>query len=201
MPILDCPTNAVPPLPTCVVGITDIEFGCSSVDGRLICVQLVQAADCTITREIVEIDGSPLIDSSTVVSCGIDYELTSSCYQDISSPSIQYERILVIDPVAQSVIATLWLDSAGAVISAPANIEPCKEQIVDRKAEIQRLSSPYSVIAPYNSVTVTAISADVVVNGVSIPSSFTWSVDSEEYEQFVNQVDISGSDYIVTEVR
>ncbi len=66
---------------------------------------------------------------------------------------------------------------------------------------VQRLAAPYVVVTNYSSATVTAISADVTIDGVSIPAGFTWSVDSSTNQIFTDTVSITGTDYIVTEVR
>lgn len=203
MPILDCPTDIVspPPTPTCVPGVVDIEFACSSIDGRMLFVQLYRLADCTVTKEIVELDGSPLADASTLVSCGRDYELVTSCYQDISNPSVKYDRAVIIDVDTLLSVGVIWLDSAGAIIPAPVNAEICSSPITQLKSTIQRLSGPYSVLAPFKSTTVTALTDDVTIDLVLIPKNFTWSVGSDNGEQFINQVEIDGTDYIVTETR
>jgi hypothetical protein len=66
---------------------------------------------------------------------------------------------------------------------------------------IQRLSAPYTVATGYKSLSVTALSNNVTIDGVSIPNSFTWSVDGSDGEVFLATVALAGSDYIVTEVR
>lgn len=66
---------------------------------------------------------------------------------------------------------------------------------------IQRLSAPYTVVTGYKSLSVTALSTDVTIDGVLIPNSFTWSVDGSDGEVFLATVALAGSDYIVTEVR
>ena len=66
---------------------------------------------------------------------------------------------------------------------------------------VQRLAAPYVVVTNYSSATITSISADVTIDGVSIPAGFTWSVDSSTNQIFTDTVSITGTDYIVTEVR
>jgi len=65
----------------------------------------------------------------------------------------------------------------------------------------QRLAVPYTVVTGYKSVSVTAISSDVTIDAVPVPASFNWSVDSSSGERFSDTVAITGTDYIVTEVR
>ncbi len=203
MPVLDCPTDIVvpPPVPTCVPGIIDIEFACSSIDGRLLCVQLYQLADCTITKEIVELDGSPLVDASTLINCERDYELITTCYQDIADPTIKYDRSVIVDTNTLTSVGTIWLDSTGSIVTPPVNIEPCSELIQQLKSTIQRINGAYSIIPPFKSATVTSLSNDVTIDSVLIPRNFTWSIGSDSKEEFINQIDIVGTDYIVTETR
>lgn len=203
MPVLDCPTDIVvpPPVPTCVPGIIDIEFACSSIDGRMLFVQLYRLADCTVTKEIVELDGSPLSDASVLVDCGRDYELVTSCYQSISDPSIKYDRAVVIDVGTLLSVGTIWLNSSGSIVPAPANVEICSSSVTQLKSTIERISGAYSVVPLFKSTTVTALSDDVTIDLVPIPKNFTWSVGSDNGEQFINQVEINGTDYIITETR
>jgi len=65
----------------------------------------------------------------------------------------------------------------------------------------QRLTGPYTVAALFRSVTITAVSADVTINGLPVPQFFTWSIDSDDGERYANTVLVTGTDYIITEVR
>jgi hypothetical protein len=58
-----------------------------------------------------------------------------------------------------------------------------------------------AIASGYKSVSVTAISADCTIEGQTIPQAFNWSVNSSTNERFTDTVAITGTDYIVTEVR
>jgi len=66
---------------------------------------------------------------------------------------------------------------------------------------VQRLNIPYTVATNYKSASVTAFSDDVTIDSVPIPENFSWSVDSSHMERFADTVDVTGTDYIITEVR
>lgn len=84
----------------------------------------------------------------------------------------------------------------------PVTIGSCDTgSVTNLTKTVQRLAAPYVVVTNYSSATITSISADVTIDGVSIPAGFTWSVDSSTNQIFTDTVSITGTDYIVTEVR
>lgn len=110
--------GGTPPTPTPPI---DKELACASTDGRLIIVDL-----STNPVSITELDGIPIGDGATPVSCNTDYEEIQKCYQDITDNSIQYTRITWFEaPDFLTVVATTWVDNLGTVVPAPVNIEPC----------------------------------------------------------------------------
>jgi len=68
-------------------------------------------------------------------------------------------------------------------------------------SQILNTSGINVVAIGFKSVSVTALSTDVTIDGQSIPQGFSWSVDSAENERYSNSVTVNGSSYILTEVR
>jgi hypothetical protein len=66
---------------------------------------------------------------------------------------------------------------------------------------IKRLSTPYTVVTGYKSLSITALSSNVTIDTVPIPNGFIWEVSGNKDEVFLAAVAVAGSDYIVTEVR
>lgn len=60
--------------------------------------------------------------------------------------------------------------------------------------------TPTTVTANYRSVSVTAYSSDVTIDGATIERGQIVSIDSNRYEQFVQDTVITGTDYLVTTV-
>lgn len=73
------------------------------------------------------VGGVDVTATHTIVSCpSDDRELVETCFQDIADPSIRYTRVTVVDLSAGAVVTeTFWLDGTGAIVAAPANVEPC----------------------------------------------------------------------------
>lgn len=104
------------------------------------------------------------------------------------------------------------VDADGTVTEipdVPADWTLCPEEeeavteteIVGLTKTVTRTSGTNIYAANYRSLSVTAFSDDVTIDGQAIPSGFTWSIDSNRFEQFVNDTAVTGTDYIVTEVR
>ena len=74
-------------------------------------------------------------------------------------------------------------------------------ELVSLTKIVTRATGSNAYVAPYKSLSVTTISDDVEIDGQLVPRGFTWSVDSNRYEQFSNDTTVDGTDYIVTEVR
>jgi hypothetical protein len=64
------------------------------------------------------------------------------------------------------------------------------------------VNTTYTVPAGYKSVSITSLTSGVTIDGVTIPSQFTWSVSSSHNERYSDTVLIGATgSYIVTEVR
>lgn len=109
----------------------DVEYliVCSSIDGRQLVQQIDASAGLPAVITLLELDGAPLTDASTAVQClgasGPDLENATTCMEDPAT-SQKFTRLSWFDAAAPTVIiATVWIDSAGAVVAAPAAPVPC----------------------------------------------------------------------------
>ena len=82
------------------------------------------------------------------------------------------------------------------------------QETIDALNEVKPLNSTttrekadQTVTAPYRAVSITAISGDVTIDGASVPASFNWSIDSNQNQEYTDDVVITGSDYILTVVK
>jgi hypothetical protein len=106
----------------------DFEIGCSSIDGRTIVRTYVQNEDGTITSAVFEQDGITLVtDGSILIKCEKDYEDVELCHQDITDNSIKYRQVIIYDTETNVSVSEIWLNSLGAIIAVPTNIEACTE--------------------------------------------------------------------------
>jgi len=138
-----------------------------------------------------------------------DIQKSIGCYRDAGGITIgtveihtEYRRNAAGNTVVHAVRYT---DAAGVpiLLGVGETVTPgaCAIGEVSLTQTVQRLAAPYTVVTGYKSVSVTAISSNVTIDGVAIPANFTWSVDSSSGERFSDTVAITGTDYIVTEVR
>lgn len=98
----------------------------------------------------------------------------------------------------------------GTLVCGKTEIEisaSCKQELIDGITEVvdltkthERTSGANTYTAPYRSLTITAISNDVVIDGQAIPRGMSVSVDSNENERIINDTIVDGSDYFVTQV-
>lgn len=91
-----------------------------------------------------------------------------------------------------------FLPADGSVVSYHADCASLNEPLTK---EISEGDSLTTFIAPYHSLTVTALSNDVTIDGVNIPQGLTWSVDSNKGEQFANDTIVDGTQFITTIVK
>lgn len=111
----------------------------ASFDPELVCVLendniyivYVDTSDSVPVPKIYDFNGVDVTGTVTPVKCDtpLDRELVEKCFQDITDPSIRYNRITVLDlSVTPSVVLeTLWFDNTGNIIPAPVNVEACEE--------------------------------------------------------------------------
>ena len=81
------------------------------------------------------------------------------------------------------------------------SVSELEPSLVELTKTITRTGGLNTYSAPYKSLSISAISDDVEIDGQPVPMGFPWSVGSNRYEQFVNDTVVDGTDYIVTEVR
>lgn len=79
--------------------------------------------------------------------------------------------------------------------------EPVVTPVVGLTKTVQRTSGTYTVATNYKSVSVTAFSSDVTIDGAPVPMGFPWGVDSSSNERYTDTVTVTGTDYLITEVR
>ena len=104
--------------------------------------------------------------------------------------------------------------SAASIIECPEDSNEvsiaaeCKQELAhlinapaDLTKTVSRTSGPNTYSANYCSLSITAFSGDVTIDGQDIPQGFGWSVSSNENERFVNDTIVDGTDYIVTLVQ
>lgn len=86
-------------------------------------------------------------------------------------------------------------------------VETLLQGVIDQQAEtvdLQKVRSRVTdgsittIAAPYRSVSITALSDDVTIDGQAIPLGFTESIGSNRNEQFTENTTIAGADYFVT---
>lgn len=78
---------------------------------------------------------------------------------------------------------------------------PVVTPVVGLTKTVQRTSGTYTVATNYKSVSVTAFSSDVTIDGAPVPMGFPWGVDSSSNERYTDTVTVTGTDYLITEVR
>lgn len=111
----------------------DWELTCLTNDGGATVEQGVVAFDMSDPQDPTEtlyLNGVDVTGTYTRTDCTQatqDRELVTNCYQDITDPTIRYQRVDVIDVASTpaTVLETIWLDSTGAVITEPSNIQLC----------------------------------------------------------------------------
>lgn len=128
-PCADTPALPVPEV--------DCEWirGCDDVsgDGSLVAPYLIKICTDTLTGiasapTTHALDGSAYAPANPIACPGAkDLEALRACYRSIADASIHYFRIDLIDPVAQTVVASIWQDESGATVATPAGVEPCSE--------------------------------------------------------------------------
>ena len=84
----------------------------------------------------------------------------------------------------------------------------CKQEIaelinarVDLSKTVSRSSGSNNFTAPYRSLSITALSDDVTIDGQSVPQGFNWNVNSNQNEQIKDNTVVDGTDYISTLVQ
>lgn len=152
--------------------------------------------------------GSVVPAQYTVNSVSIEGDLT------VVGAKTPIKQIETVDTLGQKV--TSFIDLLGNPYTVVGTVQPCDmygealQEIISLLQPtpdvgltklMQRLSASYTVATLYKSVSVTAISSDVTVDGVPVPATFNWSVDSSSKERYTDTVTVNGSDYIITEVR
>lgn len=111
----------------------DWELTCLTNDGGATVEQGVVAFDMSDPQnptETLYLNGVDVTGTYTRTDCTQatqDRELVTNCYQDITDPTIRYQRVDVIDVASTpaTVLETIWFDSTGAVITEPSNIQLC----------------------------------------------------------------------------
>ncbi len=123
------------PIKVCIDGLTETvvyEKYCDIATG-----EVVAYAVLTATEDLPSVTTVQWFDPSfsliavqpanSKVCSVMDIETLSNCFQDITDPTIRYSATVLINtsvtpPIS---IGTIWTDGTGAIVPAPANIEPC----------------------------------------------------------------------------
>lgn len=123
----------LPPIDTCGTGgssisqLYEIELTCVSENDNLYVIQ----TDMTVTPPVLtifDLAGSDVTGTVTPIVCPSGKnDVEYVCYQDIADPTIKYTRVDIWDTTVTpaSLTGSVWLDASGAVVGAPANVEPC----------------------------------------------------------------------------
>ena len=72
---------------------------------------------------------------------------------------------------------------------------------VDLTKTVSRTSGPNTYSANYRSLTISAFSGDVTIDGQAIPQGFNWTVGSNQNERIVDDTVVDGTDYMSTLVQ
>ena len=64
-----------------------------------------------------------------------------------------------------------------------------------------RTSGSNTYVAPYRSISITALSDDVVIDGQAVPQGFSEAITSNENEEYIQNTAVAGSDYFITITR
>jgi hypothetical protein len=123
--------------------VWDWEITCVSDDGGVTKVSAVVVYDMRDPQnpaETIYLNGVDVTGSFVKVVCDtpLDRELVEKCFQDITDPTIRYNRITVLDlSVTPSVVLeTLWFDNAGNIVAAPVNVEACEEMFAPQAIKV-----------------------------------------------------------------
>jgi len=140
----------------------DFEIVCADTDGRILLLQTIANPP-----ELTEIDGSAIGDGAVAANCDVEYVTSESCFQDDTDNSIRYTRLVYIDVDDPTNITIIWLDSAGAVIATPSNIEPCSSLSGTLDDQTHVLSHGVDINVPTGakSVAITRLTGTVTVDG------------------------------------
>lgn len=115
-----------------------IETTCVAENTNLYIIETNQAVTPP-TVKIFDFAGTDVTGTVTPIVCpGAKHDVEESCYQDIADPFIKYTRANIYDvAVTPPVLSgTIWLDGAGAIVAAPANVEACEEMFAPQAIKL-----------------------------------------------------------------
>lgn len=146
----------------------------------------------------VERDYGPRTDRCIVDAAGVEVPNTGVFWEvrtDFFGNDVPPKR-----EVYSELVAGEWV---AYTLGAGETVAKCKSDatIVDLVKTHSRTSGNNTYAQPYRSITVTALSADVTIDGQAMPEGMTVSVDSNENERHITDTVVTGSDYFVTEVK
>lgn len=190
-----CEEAPTPPLPE-----QDCEWirGCDDVagNGSSIVPYLIKICTDTLTGVATApatfaLDGSAYTPVNPTACPGVkDLEVSRVCFRSIADASVLFFRLDLIDPVAQTVVASIWQDESGATVAAPSGVEPCSENgdraYVPRTSGLVAGATAFAIPAPaapaqLRSFTLLVRSGSATLtNGpdagtVFPPGSYSWS--------------------------
>lgn len=123
------------PIKVCFDGLTEnvvYEKYCDITTGDVVGYAVLETTETVPPTTTVKwfdvafapIGGQP---ANSKVCSVMDIETVTNCFQDVTDPTIRYSASVLINtsvtpPVS---IGTIWTDGTGAIVAAPANIQPC----------------------------------------------------------------------------
>ena len=155
-------------------------------------------------KEVVVTNGVAVLQGVNPQPVTLNYDVAvGSVYQYFNSVGLPVGTPFNTDGTPYTVVGTLLFECPNIIDDLEDNAEyngTANAQLALVKTVIDGTGT-IVVATGYKSASVTALSADVTIDGVPVPEGFSWSVDSSRLERFADIVTVTGTKYILTEVR
>ena len=112
-------------------------------------------------------------------------------YRDRVTHEVVPSNLITECPTEELSISSECKEELANLINVKTNLT--KERI--------RTSGSNTYVAPYRSISITAFSDDVVIDGQAVPQGFSEAIASNENEEYIQNTAVTGSDYFVTITR
>ena len=175
--------------------ITEIQSASSDIVAAITTLQTTLQTDLgTIITSLNTIDSNTdgLEAGQTTITAAINNNTT------LTVDELQDIETILVNSLNEHTNTVTQLTNANTTLTSILNGLTGVQGLITSRS---RTTGVNTYTAPFRSISITAISNDVTIDGQSVPKGFSESVESNEKEQHTVNVTVTGTDYYVTLVR